>query len=433
MAPRPLLLALRLCAGVLVLALRLAAFGREGPLRWSAEAFQPLTEKRLAALPVAERVAWQAYWEESEARARALPVRSSKEIAPSGPVAALPKGAARPKGLRLDAPAAWYASTEAAALADRVVEWQSEAGGWTKGIDYYRARPAVDQVEVDVWSRGTFDNDATTTELRFLARAIAATADPVRSRPWREAFLRGLDYVCAAQYPNGGFPQIYPLAGGYHDAVTFNDSAMTYALELLRDVATGKGDFAFVPATQREDAGRRLARGVECILAAQIRRPDGRRTAWGQQHDPLTLQPCAARNFEPISTCSSESAGVVALLMSLPDPSPAVTAAVEAAVVWLDHVAVTGVRWNRRADTGSGLQVVPGAPRLWARLYEIGSDRPVFGDRDRTIHFVVTEISAERRLGYAWYGNWPAAAIARHRNWQLQLAKTAGAKPMPGK
>ena len=40
---------------------------------------------------------------------------------------------------------------------------------------------------------------------------------PERARPWRAAFQRGLEYIFAAQYPNGGFPQIYPLAGGYHD------------------------------------------------------------------------------------------------------------------------------------------------------------------------------------------------------------------------
>jgi hypothetical protein len=48
-----------------------------------------------------------------------------------------------------------------------------------------------------------------------------------------------------------------------------------------------------------------------------------------------------------------------------------------------------------------------GARRAYppARLYELETDRPVFGDRDRTIHNAVEEISPERRNGYGWYGD----------------------------
>jgi PelA/Pel-15E family pectate lyase len=34
---------------------------------------------------------------------------------------------------------------------------------------------------------------------------------------------------------------------------------------------------------------------------------------WGQQHDPLTLLPTAARNFELASLASEESAGLLML------------------------------------------------------------------------------------------------------------------------
>ena len=65
--------------------------------------------------------------------------------------------------------------------------------------------------------------------------------------------------------------------------------------------------------------------------------------------------------------------------------------------------------------SGNGLLAAPGAPPLWARLYEIGTDRPIFGDRDRTIHYDVTELSSERRLGYQWYGGWPQPVVAARR------------------
>lgn len=421
---------LPLVVGGLSLALALSVIGADPPLRWTADAFRPLTEDRISSLPATEREAWRAYWVESETRAGALPVRSTVEVAPAGPVSGGPKGAAHTKGLRLDLPVEWYGSSDAAAVADRIVKSQTVVGAWTKGIDYTKSRPLAADAEPEVWSRGTFDNDATTTELRYLARVIAATADPTRAGTWRDALLRGLDYVFAAQYPNGGFPQVYPLAGGYHDAVTFNDSTMTHALELLADLAAGRDGFGFVPGQRREEALRRLARGVGCILESRIRTATGRRTIWGQQHDPLTLEPCAARNFEPISASAAESAEVIRFLMSLPGPSPEVVTSVEDAVAWLDRVALNDVTWDRRAELGSGLRSAPGSPRLWARLYAIDTDRPVFGDRDRTIHFAVTEISAERRLGYGWYGTWPEATLTEYRAWKKRRAWGSGRGPL---
>jgi PelA/Pel-15E family pectate lyase len=62
--------------------------------------------------------------------------------------------------------------------------------------------------------------------------------------------------------------------------------------------------------------------------------------------------------------------------------------------------------------------VSPGAPPLWARLYELDTDKPIFGDRDRTIHYVLGEISNERRAGYTWYGDWPASALAMYDTWK---------------
>ncbi len=211
------------------------------------------------------------------------------------------------RGVRLRAPAEWFASDEARKVADRVVSWQTVAGGWVKTGDYSRLREEKDN-HFDAWSCGTFDNDSTINELRYLALvATAAGADSERARAWRGAFMRGLDYVLAAQFPNGGFPQIYPLVGSYHDAITLNDDAMEHILELLRDIHARKPEFLFVPTTLTTEAGRRLERGLQCVLAMQIRGLDGKLGVWGQQHDALTLKPCAARNFEPIGECSNES------------------------------------------------------------------------------------------------------------------------------
>ncbi len=45
----------------------------------------------------------------------------------------------------------------------------------------------------------------------------------------------------------------------------------------------------------------------------------------------------------------------------------------------------------------------PGGPPIWARFYEIETNRPFFCDRDGVKKYDVSEIGSERRNGYSWY------------------------------
>lgn len=392
----------------------------DAPRPWPPDQFLPVTAQRIAALPATEQAAWRAYWNESVARARLLPpdrdlVDHSLAVPSDGP----PIPSTYSKGVRLGAPATWYASEEARTIADRVVNWQTVVGGWVKTGDYTRNREPKDDHK-DAWSSGTFDNDSTIYELRFLALVLTAAGrdDTARAQAWQDSFMRGLDFVLAAQYPNGGFPQVYPLVGWYHDAITFNDDALEHIVELLRDISGRKAEFAFVPATLATEAGRRAERGIQCILATQLRGPDGELSVWGQQHDPLTLRPCAARNFEPISECSLESGHLLRFLMTLPNPPPEIVASIEGGMKWINKMALHDVAPNRDDTKGTGLVPRPGAPLLWARFYEIGTGKALFGDRDRTIHYLFGELSNERRKGYGWYGTGPAVAIEAYKTWR---------------
>ncbi len=393
-----------------------AAAGVAAPRQWKSDAITPVTEKRIAALPAAEQAPWRAYLADSQKRAR-LVTPAKKEASP-----AVVSGSTYSKGARLGATAAFYASEEARSAADHIVAWQRPTGGWTKGGDYTRGPGTGEHIELP-WGAGTFDNDSTTTELRFLALVISSGGSDARAATWRESFLRGVDYVLAAQYPNGGFPQIYPLAGGYHDAVTLNDDAMVHIIDFLRDVASQQREFAFVPAQEATAARAAADRGIACLLATQLRTPSGRLLIWAQQYDALTLQPCVARNFEPVAACSSESAGVVSFLMSIEKPSPAVVRAVEAAMGWFEATALRDVIWDRAAAKGTGLVERAGAPLLWARYYDLETGKPVFGDRDRSVHFAVTEISDERRNGYSWFNTRPASLEKPFNAWQLRLPR----------
>ena len=54
---------------------------------------------------------------------------------------------------------------------------------------------------------GTLDNDATNTELHFLAK-VQAQAPGKEGDAYRASFIKGIHYLLAAQFPNGGFPQV---------------------------------------------------------------------------------------------------------------------------------------------------------------------------------------------------------------------------------
>lgn len=394
---------------------------------------QPLTAARVASLPVHQRQLWFAFLERSQHRRAADKAAIAAERAQLTGTVPRPPPHGSTDSMPLDKPAEWYGAAEARRVADNIVSYQTPAGGWGKNQD--RTGPPrrrgqnfviVDGLAAaalpDIVSDGsrwvyvgTFDNGATITEMRFLARA--QNAAPGKSGfDYRTSFFKGVRYILEAQYPSGGWPQIYPLQGGYHDAMTYNDDVMAGVVGLLMEVAARKGDYAFVPAPVASQAARAVQKAVAVMLASQVRIGD-RRTGWGQQHDPLTLKPVGARNFEPASLSSSESANLLKLLMRLPNASPDVVAAVHEGASWLQQVALHDVEWAQKTATQPRrLAPKPGA-MLWSRFYDLKTMRPIFGDRDKTIHDDVNDLSPERRNGYAWYGTGPASALKQYAKW----------------
>jgi PelA/Pel-15E family pectate lyase len=405
-----------------------------------------LTPERVAALPEAQRNAWKAYLERSARQMQADRAFLRAELQAAGlkePTPAPHGNSAR--SVPLDRPGEWYGGTEARRIAEIVVSFQTPAGGWSKNLDLaaherkpgesfapdnlsrYLGPDDFDTPRDASWNYvGTLDNDATTTELRFLAR-VAAAAGAKEGAPFRASFERGVAYLLAAQFPNGGWPQVWPLEGGYHDAITFNDGAVIHALELLEEFATGRNEFAGVPESLRQTAGLAVARGVAAIGATQIVE-NGRRAVWGQQHDALTLAPVAGRNYEPAAPCSSESAEVMIFLMALPKPDAAAVAAVHGAAAWFERTAIHDASYER-GPNGRRLMPRPGAPRLWARFYAMGTGQPVFGDRDKSIHDTVEELSMERQQGYSWYNSGPQGALARYASWSAEHPAAPSAEP----
>jgi PelA/Pel-15E family pectate lyase len=418
---------------------------------------QSLTAARIAQLPAKERPAWNAYLQRSEAQMAADKAVLAKEREGLKEIPPLPLQGFSARAIPLNRDAAWYATDEARHRADIVLSFQTPAGGWSKNLRYDAPRQRgqmyatanlapvasapgdFDEPRDPKWHYvGTLDNDATNTELHFLAKV--ATANPAHAEPYQKAILRGVNYLLKAQYANGGWPQVWPLEGGYHDAVTFNDDAVVESAQVLLDVANGHAqnentapeDYSFVPAELRTRARAAASRALDCMLRAQIRVPatDAGEpgidagtvlTVWAQQYDPLTLEPSSARNYEMPALSSGESASVMKYLMDLPQPSPAVERSIDAAAAWFQAHKIVGYAWTGGRNTPGGHRLVasPGAGPLWPRYVSLTTGKPIFGDRDKTIHTDVMEISDERRNGYAWYGTAPADALAQYEVWFL--------------
>ena len=382
---------------------------------------------RLGEVPATQRAAWTDYIARSDKQRQFDRDTLAAELAPGQ--AAPPAPVAGSGRMPLNRDAAWYGSAEARAIADTIVSFQTPSGGWSKNQDRTRLprlrgqRYANDAetMEVDTgnfdaprdrfWTFvGTLDNGATTTEMRFLGR-VQAQLPGKEGDACRAAIVKAVRYLLMAQYPNGGWPQNYPLEGGFHDGITFNDNAVAEAAMILEDIAEARPEFAFVPQDLRRQAGAASARAVRPILDAQVV-VDGKKTIWPQQVDAMTLQPISARNYEMRSLASAESAEVLIFLMRQPQPTPEIRAAVDAGVAWLKTHAVYGKAFTKVSDEeGRKLVDRPGAGPLWSRNYDIQTGKPIFGDRDKSIHDDVNGISKGRRNGYSWYNATPQKAI----------------------
>ena len=309
----------------------------------------------------------------------------------------------------LNKPEEWFGSEEGRRITDNILSYQSEQGSWPKNIDTTSTPYTGDRAKLS----GTFDNDATTDELRFLAHAYRSTNDAKD----REAFLKGFDHILKAQYPTGGWPQFYPPDRQYHRYITFNDDAMVRLMQFLRE--TRSSDlYDFVGDDRRTKARASFDRGIDCILKCQIK-VNGKLTAWCAQHDENDYSPRPGRSYELVSLSGSESVGIVRLLMSLEHPSPQVIAAVDGAVAWLESAKLTGIRQEQVKDAnlpnGYNKVVVkdPMAPPMWARFYEIGTNQPIFCDRDGVPKKNLADIGYERRNGYSWLNYWPRDLLAK--------------------
>lgn len=315
-----------------------------------------------------------------------------------------------------------YLPDQVEEIVANILLFQRANGGWPKDYDML-AIHTPEQIAVVQATRDlndtSFDNSNIYSQVDYLARAYAAAGD----EQWRSACERGFDFILAAQMDNGGFPQRYPDASGYAAHITFNDGVTVGILNILQDAATNAPHWSWLDNERRIAAQKAVERGIECILRCQIV-DGGVRKGWCQQHNEETYAAASARTFELASICPQEATAITRFLMRINAPDERVVKAVEDAVAWLRRTQLSGIRVQRIAAPETAYEfhtknfdvVVlsdADAKPIWARHYEIETDRPVFAGRDAIKRYALADIERERRTGTPWYGDWPRELLKR--------------------
>ena len=224
-----------------------------------------------------------------------------------------------------------YLLDAALAAGDCLLQGQYKSGGWNASIEFAPELRARHDYRVDVEPKRqprnptSFDDDKTQSALRFMMRLDQVLE--FKNERIHEGTIYALEGVLKAQFPNGGWSQIYDgrsnavedatlkgnypadwprthPGGNYSVFYTLNDNAMADTIETL----------LLAEKIYREPRYRQAALcGGEFLIAAQMPEPQ---PAWAQQYN-FDMQPVWARKFEPPAISGGESQGVISTLMRL--------------------------------------------------------------------------------------------------------------------
>lgn len=292
-------------------------------------------------------------------------------------------------------------------LAEKMMVYQLPNGGWgkhnsdKKNVDYTKKIDAklLKIIKANDNDLATIDNNATSKEINSLIKAYGTTKNPA----YLKSAEKGIEYLLSMQYENGGFPQYFPNSAIYRKQVTYNDNAMINALTILYNVAEGKEGFDAVDQKLKEKSKIAVQKGLDCILKTQVMQ-NGKLSIWADQYNEVTLVPEKARAFEPMSLATGESVGILKFLMMQP-VTPEIEKSIRFAVQWFDESRIKDHTYQVSREGEKAIRTLSKkeGSSVWARFYDIPTNKPVFGDRDGSVKFNYEEVSEERRMGYSWY------------------------------
>lgn len=297
--------------------------------------------------------------------------------------------------------------------------YQRNNGGWPQpgGNPINYEQPISESLKISLMAEknkldATIDDQATTREIKALVAIYKQTGNMAYLR----AAENGIKYLLNAQNAAGGWGQFYPDSSGYHKHITYNDNAMIDVLWIMKYISEGTSDFETINEALIPPAKVAMAKGIGCIVKTQFVQ-NGKLTAWCAQHDRHTLLPAKARAFELASLSGNESVGILRFLMSIEHPSSGIKKAIHAGVDWLESVKIKGIKTQDIIDANQPkgrdrIVVADTNSTLWARFYHLETNEPFFTGRNSIPKASLAEIENERRVGYAYYGTWPAKLLS---------------------
>lgn len=305
--------------------------------------------------------------------------------------------------------------------------WQISNGGFFKAMADKYKNP-YSSGEKSSWRSknggdlATIDNDATIQEMRLLATRYKETKNSTYKSAFKNSFNKAVNFLLTMQRSTGGLPQVWPKRGNYSDHITLNDNAMIRAMVTMMDIAnsTSPFDSDIIDNTTRNKMRSALNKAVDYLLKAQIVN-NGSPTVWCAQHDTANYAPRPARAYELESKSGNESAGVVWFLMNWPDQTPEIQKSIKSAIAWYKRTKVA----NQKFDKNAGAIVASNGSSMWYRFYEVNNDNYFFCDRAgaSTKTSDLSKISAERRTGYQWAGDYGSALLNVESAYLSAIAK----------
>lgn len=318
-----------------------------------------------------------------------------------------------------------YDDSQYEQIADNLIAYQNEDGGWLKNMDWAGELNA-DSVKAtldDTHRQSTLDNRNTFSQIEYLGDVYSLT----KKEKYRTACEKGIRYLLNTQKSNGGW------RGWDVDAITFNDDVTTGALELFRNILQGDSSFLWLDESMKQEVKRAFDRGLAVVLKTQWIQ-NGVKTVWAQQYDNETFQPVKARTFELPGLTAWESTAIVIFLMGIENPSAEVIEAIDCAMAWFEKAKIHGIKVERvevkpeeiyNAEYPYDNVVVEDAeaPAIWARYYELSDNRPFMAKRSGEKVWRLADVNPERRTGYAWYGYWPEEAFQAYAEWKQRMGR----------
>ncbi|MFC2076027.1 pectate lyase [candidate division KSB1 bacterium] len=277
----------------------------------------------------------------------------------------------------------------------------------------------------EVW--GSLEDGVTDAPIGFLLHLFDAGGDS----SYFKAAVRGADFMVAAQYESGAWPQIYPPGkGGYSKFYTLNDGVVNDTVCRLLEVYHRTGDRRYLDSA---------IRGGKWLVSAQLSGPT---YGWAEQYS-LDMSPAPARAFEAASMSPRAVGWAMETLMALHletgneswlEPIPKVLAWLETAQIsqniWVVQYDVeTGepiylTRDGQRATDPSlmnehdmlrwwtGEMGLPKFVRAWRQLQALGRERymaerekglgglELADERDRIRRHALAALESQRPEGY---------------------------------